>query len=113
MHVFEMWVHVHTGTCAQTSICKIKMTKKISKSFYLYGSYRWKQLRADDYMECLPILKTFLKGYFHTFKTSSKLEVYLFIQRFNLHPLDMTFTLDSKVSQAVKQMFKECLPSST
>lgn len=62
------------GTCAQTSICKIKMTKKISKSFYLCGSYRRKQLRADDYMECLPILKTFLKGYFHTFKTSSKLE---------------------------------------
>lgn len=67
-------VHVHTHQPV-----KLKCKKKISQSFNLRGSYRQKQLRADDFMECLHILKTFLKGYFHTFKTSSKLEhVFIF-----------------------------------
>lgn len=73
-------VYMCTGTRAYAPICKIKMQKKkISQSFNLSGSYRQKQLRADDFMECLHILRTFLKGYFHTFKTSSKLEhVFIF-----------------------------------
>lgn len=73
MHVCEMSVHVHTHQSV-----KLKW-QTISKSFYLCDSYRQKQLRADDFMGCLRILKTFLEEYFHTFKTSSKLEhVFIF-----------------------------------